>query len=79
MRKVLLLLVFSVVWLFASMDLNSATKSQLMDIKGIGAKKADKIIEFRKINKIQNASDLKSIKGFGDVLIANIENGVMDK
>lgn len=78
MKKILLSLVFGFVFLFASIDLNTATKSELMEIKGIGSKKADKILEYRKTNKIESASQLLIIKGFGPALIAKIETKLAD-
>ena len=79
MRKILLMMVFGFMFLFAGVDLNTATKSELMSIKGIGAKKAQSILEYRKTNKISAASDLRSIKGFGPALISNIEKNITDK
>ena len=76
MNKFLFLLMLSVTFLFASIDLNTATKSELMKIKGIGAKKAEKIITFRKSNQITNVDDLKNLKGFGPSLIKNIKIAV---
>lgn len=51
MKKIFFGLVLSCAFLFASIDLNSATKDELMQIKGIGAKKAEMIIDFRKNKK----------------------------
>ncbi len=76
MRKILLMMVFGFMLLFASIDLNTATKSELMSIKGIGEKKAQKILEYRKTNKILNVNDLQSLKGFGPALIKNIKESV---
>lgn len=64
----------SFVLVFASMDFNSATKEELMSIKGIGEKKAQAIIDYRKSNKITKLDDLKKIKGFGDKLVSKIKN-----
>ena len=44
-----------------------------MSIKGIGPKKADDIMKYRKSNTINSADDLKNIKGFGDGTISNIK------
>lgn len=73
MKKVVMLMLLSVVFLFGSIDFQKATKSQLMGLKGIGSKKADLIIEYRKKNKIQKVDDLKNIKGFGDKLIVSLK------
>lgn len=79
MKKIFFGLVLSCAFLFASIDLNSATKDELMQIKGIGAKKAEMIIDFRKKQKINKVEDLMGIKGFGKGLIENIKNEVKDK
>lgn len=71
--KIFMLLSIGLISLMASVDFNSATKEELMSIKGIGEKKALSIIEYRKSNKIEKVDDLKNIKGFGDKLIAKIK------
>lgn len=59
--------------LLASVDFNTATKDELIKIKGIGVKKAASIIEYRKKHPIKSADDLKNIKGFGDKLVLKIK------
>ena len=78
MKKFVLMLLLGMTVLFAGMDINTATKDELMNIKGIGMKKAQKIIEFRKMNKITKISDLQKIKGFGPSLIVKIEKATKD-
>ncbi|WP_141048433.1 ComEA family DNA-binding protein [Aliarcobacter cryaerophilus] len=79
MKKfVAILAIFSALFLGA-IDLKTASKSDLMQIKGIGEKKADAIIEYRKSNTINSADDLKNIKGFGDTIIDNIKKDIKVK
>lgn len=79
MKKILLLLLLSVGMLFASINLNTATKGELMSIKGVGDKKSDQIIKYRKTNSLNSADDLKNIKGFGPALINNVKKDVKTK
>ena len=66
----------SVSFLFSAINVQSASKDELMCIKGIGDKKADAIIKYRKTNKLKSAEDLINIKGLGKVLVQNVKNEV---
>lgn len=46
-------------------DIRTADKFQLMKLKGIGPKTAEKIIEFRRNNNFLSDSDIQKIKGIG--------------
>ena len=78
MKKLVVLLMLSCSFLFAQINLQTATKEELMSIKGVGEKKAEQIIEYRKTNTIKTPEDLKNIKGFGDSIVANVNetNGI---
>jgi len=76
MKKIFFLMAISVSFLFSAINLQTATKKELMCIKGIGEKKANAILEYRKKNKIKSADDLIDIKGFGKVLIENVKKDV---
>jgi len=55
--------------LFASVDINSASKDELTTLKGIGAKKAEAIIAYRKEHCFKTIDELTKIKGIGKKLI----------
>ena len=65
----------SVSFLFSAINLQTASKDELMCIKGIGEKKATAILTYRKSNKVKSADDLINIKGFGKGIIANVKAG----
>lgn len=47
-------------------DINSATKEQLMQVQGIGPVMSEWIIDYRnKVKTINNMEELKNIKGIG--------------
>ncbi|PRM96281.1 ComEA family DNA-binding protein [Aliarcobacter cryaerophilus] len=79
MKKFVAILAIFTTLFLGAMDLQTASKSELMEIKGVGDKKADAIIEYRKTNTIKSADDLKNIKGFGDSIINNVKNNVKEK
>jgi len=78
MKKIIAMLVLCSSFVLA-INLQTATKEELMNIKGIGEKKAEQILEYRKINSIKSAEDLRNIKGFGDNIINNVKNDVKVK
>ncbi len=68
--KLITLLFFAVTFLVAAVDINNASKSELMNLKGIGAKKADAIIIYRKDHCFKDAQSLKAVKGIGVKTVA---------
>jgi competence protein ComEA len=74
MKKIVALLMLCGTFLFAEINLQTASKEELMGVKGIGEKKAEQIIEYRKTSAIKNPEDLKNIKGFGDSIVGNVKN-----
>jgi len=55
-------------------NINTATKEELMTITGIGESKANSIIEYRKTNKFNIIDDIKNVSGIGNSVFENIKN-----
>jgi len=64
--KILTIVALSVSLLFSAVDINTASKSELMSLNGVGAKKADAIIKYRKGNCFKSVNGLTKVKGIGD-------------
>ncbi len=54
-------------------DLNEATLSQLLDLPGIGPKRAEAIVQFRQERPFRRPADLMRVKGIGRKLYARIK------
>ncbi|MFW0694601.1 ComEA family DNA-binding protein [Aliarcobacter butzleri] len=78
MKKIVALFALCGTLVFGAINLQTASKEELMSIKGIGEKKAEQIIEYRKTNTIKSADDLKNIKGFGDNIVSNVKENNID-
>lgn len=46
-------------------NINTATKEQLMSIKGVGSKMADRIIEYREAQPFKSVEEITAVKGIG--------------
>jgi len=74
MKKILLIIAtvvaFSISPAWAAVDINTATVAQLESINGIGPKKAEAIVEYRKKNgPFKSVDDLENVKGLGKASI----------
>ncbi len=76
MKRLLLLLVFSFSLLFGAVNINTASKEELMTLKGVGETTAEAIIEYRKENKFTKIEDIKNVKGIGDKKFESIKEDI---
>ncbi|MBD3868252.1 MAG: helix-hairpin-helix domain-containing protein [Acidobacteria bacterium] len=57
----------------AQVDLNSASREQLMQVKGIGPALADRIVEFRKEHgPFRRVEDILKVRGVGEKSLAKL-------
>jgi len=75
MKKILFMLALTLSFLSA-INVQKASKDELMCIKGIGEKKASAIMKYRKSHKLKSAEDLLEIKGFGKALVKNVQKDI---
>jgi len=71
-------LIFATVSLFGMSlkELNGASKTDLMEIKGIGEAKADAILKERKNGKFKSFEDFTRVKGVGESMANNVKHDV---
>lgn len=55
-------------------NINTASKSELMTIPNIGSSKADAIIIYRQEQKFKKIEDIKNVSGIGDALFDKIKD-----
>ena len=79
MKKILLTILaaafaLSMLTAQAAVDLNSATAADLQDVSGIGPKKAEAIVEYRKKNgQFKSVDDLDKVPGFGKSTVDKVK------
>lgn len=71
--KAIILTALSASILLAAININTANKSELMELPGIGEGKANAIIEYRAKNKFKTINEIKNVSGIGDKIYENIK------
>lgn len=73
--KVFLFLLAMVFSLMAAVNVNTATKEELMSVKGIGEKKAEAIIAYREAHgAFKSVDELVNVKGLGEKSLATLKS-----
>ena len=76
MKKILVLLLALAGFMFGAVNINTASKEELMSLKGIGSATADAIIAARPFNEID---DIKKVKGIGAGIFEGIKGEIIVK
>jgi len=63
--KIFVLVMLGVTFLFAAVDINTASVKELSGLKNIGTTKAKAIVEYRKTNCFKSVDELANVKGIG--------------
>jgi len=61
--KTLVILMLGMTLLFGAVDINTASAKELATLKGIGMKKAARIIKYRKKHCFKTVKELRKVKG----------------
>ena len=69
-----LVLATSTLFSMSLTQLNSASKTELMEISGIGEAKASAILKERKKGKFKSFEDFQRVEGIGEQTAANVKN-----
>ena len=63
--KYFIITLLTTLTLFATVDINHATLKELTSLKGIGVKKAEAIVVYRKAHCFKNVNEIVKVKGIG--------------
>lgn len=80
-KKLVLLSIISISYSFAmsASMVQEAPESKLACIKGIGVKRTNAIINYRKKDRIDTLDEMLNIRGIGKAILKNIKNDVQKK
>ncbi|MEA3330979.1 MAG: helix-hairpin-helix domain-containing protein [Campylobacterota bacterium] len=67
--KIINMMILGVTLAFGAVDINKADVTELQTLNGVGAKKAQAIVDFRKGNCFKNVDALAGVKGIGTKII----------
>ena len=74
MKKIIFSLLLAAVSAFA-LDINTASAKEFIEVKGIGEKKAERIIAYRdEHGKFSSIDELKNVKGIGEKIVTIIKS-----
>lgn len=76
MSKFLALLLCLSGFLFAAVNINTATVEELQSLKGIGKSKAQAIVAYRNEQNFTSIDDIKKVKGIGPKLFESIKQDI---
>ncbi|ASQ29842.1 competence protein, ComEA family [Campylobacter avium LMG 24591] len=76
MSKFLVLLLCLSGFLFAAVNINTATVEELQSLKGIGKSKAEAIVAYRNEQNFTSIDDIKKVKGIGPKLFESIKQDI---
>jgi len=61
----------------SKININTATKEQLLEISGVGESTAQKIIDYRSQNRFDNIEELMEVKGIGEKTFAKLKDEII--
>ncbi|GAB0172471.1 ComEA family DNA-binding protein [Helicobacter trogontum] len=77
MKRLLFLFVIFSSFLFAAVNINTASQKELMTLNGIGEAKAKAIIEYRTKTRFKKIEDIKQVKGIGQAIFDKIKKDIV--
>ncbi|MCI6988281.1 MAG: helix-hairpin-helix domain-containing protein [Campylobacter sp.] len=79
LTKLFIMFSLALSFVFGAVNINTASKEELMSLKGVGESKAEAIIEYRKDNKFKSPEEIKNVKGIGDKIYNDNKDEIVVK